>query len=102
MYKHFDNIGNIFSVNFFLSPDFAKCRPCVTEPFYTDACTDEIYPDTNTDEKNSPNVIYLVLFCIRIRNADNDDTETWKRGLIRGLFHTMFGVVMIKLIRLAC
>jgi len=41
---------------------------------------DEIYPDTDTDVKNSPNVILLVPFFIRIRNADTD-TETWNRGL---------------------
>ena len=29
----------------------------LTEPFYADAFTDEIYPDTDTDDKNSPNVI---------------------------------------------
>ena len=67
MYKHFGNIGENLPVNIFLSPDFANCRPNVnririkwiTEPFYTDAFTDEIYPDTDTDDKYSPNVIYL-------------------------------------------
>jgi len=34
-----------------VSPDFAKFR------FYTDAFMNEIYPDTNTDDNNSPNVI---------------------------------------------
>ena len=28
-----------------------------TKRFYTDAFTDEIYPDTDTDDKNIPNVI---------------------------------------------
>jgi len=47
-------------VNIFLSPDFTKCRPYViriTERFYTDAITDEIHPDTDTDDKNSLKVI---------------------------------------------
>jgi len=43
--------------------------------------TDEIYPDTDTDDKNSPNVIKFVPFFIRIRNADTDtDLETWNRA----------------------
>jgi len=29
----------------------------LTERFYTDVFADEIYPDTDTDDKNSPNVI---------------------------------------------
>ena len=58
MYKQFCNNGEILKVNIFLSPDFAKCRPYVvririkwlTERYYTDAFTDEIYPDTDTDD----------------------------------------------------
>ena len=67
MSKYFGNIEQNLPVNIFLSPDFAKCRPYViririkwlNERFYTDAFTDEIYPDTDrpTDDKNSPNVI---------------------------------------------
>ena len=45
MYKHFVNIGE----KFLLSPYFAKCRPYVTRTLFTD----EIYPDTDTDDKNS-------------------------------------------------
>ena len=64
MYIHF-GYGENPSVNIFLSADFAKCRAYViririkwlNERFYTDAYTDEIYPDTDTDDKNSPNVI---------------------------------------------
>ena len=65
MYRHFCSIGENPKVNIFLSPDFAKCRPYViririkwlTKRFYADALTDEIYPDTDTDDKNIPNVI---------------------------------------------
>ena len=65
MYIHFGYIEEHLEVNIFLSPDFAKCRAYViririkwlTERFYTHAFTDEIYPDTDTDDKNSPNVI---------------------------------------------
>jgi len=65
MYKHFGNIEENIPVNIFLSPDFAKCRLYVigirikwlTEPFYLDTFRDEIYPDTDTDNKNSPNII---------------------------------------------
>ena len=75
-----------------MSSDFAKCRPYViririkwlTKRFYTHAYTDEIDPDTDTDDNISPNVIYLVPFFIRIRNADTDtDPETWNKGLIQ-------------------
>ena len=53
------------NVNISLFPDFAKhCAYVIrmrikwlTEWFYTHAYTDEIYPDTDTDDKNSPNVI---------------------------------------------
>jgi len=65
MYKHFSYIGKNIYVNIFLSPDFAKHRPYVirmrikwlTERFYTHAYADEIYSDTDTGDKNSPNVI---------------------------------------------
>ena len=65
MYTHFGNIGEKLSANIFLSADFTKCRAYVicmriklfTERFYTHLYTDEIYPDTDTDDKNSPNVI---------------------------------------------
>jgi len=57
MYKHFGNIGEKLPANIFLSADFTKCRAYVTERFYTHLYTDEIYPDTDTDDKNSPNVI---------------------------------------------
>ena len=64
MYKHFGYIGKNLYVNIFLSPDFAKRRAYVirmriqwlTERFYTHTYTDEIYPDTDTDDKNGPNV----------------------------------------------
>jgi len=71
-----------------LFPDCAKSRPYgiririkwLTKLFRTE----EIYPDTDTDDKNSPNAILLVPFFIRIRNADTDtDTEKWNRGLKR-------------------
>ena len=60
----FGYIGENLYVNIFLSPDFAKCRAyvirirvkCLTERFYTHAFKDEIYLDTDTDDKNSPNV----------------------------------------------
>jgi len=90
MFKHFGNIGEKLPANIFLSADFTKCRAYVirmrikplTERFYTHLYTDEIYPDTDTDDKNSPNVIELVPFFIRIRNADTDtDPETWNRAL---------------------
>jgi len=49
---------------YILSPDFAKCPYVIririkwlTELFYTDAFTDEIYTDTDTDDKNIHNVI---------------------------------------------
>jgi len=62
MYIHFCYIGENLKVDIFLSSDFAKFRPYVisiriTERFYTDAFTDENYPDTDTNDKNSPNVI---------------------------------------------
>jgi len=65
MYKHFGNIGEKRPANIFLSADFTKCRTYVirmrikwlTEWFYKHLYTDEIYPDTDTDDKNSPNVI---------------------------------------------
>ena len=67
MYKHFGNIGEKLPANtsIFLSADFTKCRAYVirmrikslTERFYTHLYTDEIYPDTDTDDTNSPNVI---------------------------------------------
>jgi len=39
---------------------------------------DEIYSDTDTHDKNSPNVIFCVPFFIRIRNVDTDtNTMTW-------------------------
>jgi len=65
VYTQFSYIGENLKVDIFLSPDFAKCRPYViririkwlTGRFNTDAFTDEMYPDTNTDDKNSPNVI---------------------------------------------
>ena len=70
MYKHIGNIGEKLPANIFLSADFTKCRAYVirmrikslTERFYTHLYTDEIYPDTDTDDKNSPNVIQLVHF----------------------------------------
>ena len=84
-------LEKIFKIISCLSPDFAKCRPYViririkwlTERFFTDAFTDEIYPDIDTDVKNSPNVISLVPFFIQIRNVDTDtDTETCNRRLL--------------------
>ena len=65
MYIHFCYIGEHVKVHIFLSSDVAKCRPYViririkwlTERLYTDAFTYEIYPDTDTDVKNSANVI---------------------------------------------
>ena len=65
MYIHFGYIGETLLVNIFLSPALAKCLPYVirilikwlTERFYTDTFTDEINPDIDTDDKNSPNVI---------------------------------------------
>jgi len=65
MYQQFCDFGGNIPVKIFLSPDFAKYGPYVIririkwlhEPFYTDDFTDEIYPDTNTNYKNSPNVI---------------------------------------------
>jgi len=70
MYKHVGYIGENLQANIFLSPDFANCCPYViririkwlTERFYTDAFMDEIYPDTDTDDKNRPNFIKLVPF----------------------------------------
>ena len=61
----FGNIGEKLPANIFLSADFTKCGAYVirmriksrTERFYTHLYTDEIYPDTDTDDKNSPNVI---------------------------------------------
>jgi len=65
MYKYFGNIGENLPANIFVSADFTKCRAYVirmrikslTERFYTHLYTDEIYPDTDTDNKNNPNVI---------------------------------------------
>jgi len=65
MYKHFGNIWEKLPANIFLSADVTKCRAYVirmhikslTERFYTRLYTDEIYPDTDTDDKNSSNVI---------------------------------------------
>ena len=67
MNKHFGYIGkkSLKLIIICLSPDFAKCRPYVicirikwlTERFYTAAFMDKIYPDTDTDNKNSPKVI---------------------------------------------
>ena len=65
MYTHFGNIGEKLPANYTLSADFTKCRAYVihmrikslTELFYTHLYTDEFYPDTDTDDKNSPNVI---------------------------------------------
>jgi len=65
MYKHFGYIVEKLPANIFLSPDLTKGRADVirmrikslTERFYTHLHTDEIYPDTDTDDKNSPNVI---------------------------------------------
>ena len=65
MYKHFGNIGGKLPDNIFLSADFTKCRAYVirmrikslTERIYTHLYTDEIYLDTDTDDKNSSNVI---------------------------------------------
>ena len=65
MYKHFGNIGEKLPANTFLSADFTKCRAYVirmrikslTERFFTHLYTGEIYPDTDTDDKNSPNII---------------------------------------------
>ena len=70
MYIHFGYIGENLKVYIFLSSDFAKCRPYViririkwlTERFYTDAFTYEIYADTDTDVKHSANVFNLFHF----------------------------------------
>jgi len=45
MYIHFGYIGENLKVNIFLSPGLQN------------AFTDEIYLDTETDDKNSPNFI---------------------------------------------
>ena len=58
---------------------------------------DKIYLDTDTDEKNSPNIIYLVPFFIRIRNADTDK-ETWNRGLTHYRFLLQCREQALKLI----
>jgi len=69
----------------------------LTERFYTHLYTDGIYPDTDTDDKNSPNVIELVPFFTRIRNADTDtDPETWNRAL------TPFALLCIPAAWLIC
>ena len=65
MYKHFGYIGEKLPANIFLSADFTKCRgyairmriKSLTERFYTNLYIDEIFPDTDTDDKNSPNVM---------------------------------------------
>ena len=61
-YKHFGYNGVNPLVNVILFSDFAESRPYViririkwlTKRFRRDACTDEIYPGTDTDDKNSP------------------------------------------------
>ena len=70
MYKLLGNIEENLPVNIFLSPDFAKWFPYVvririkwlTAPFYMDAVYGRDYGDSDTDNKNSPNVIQLVPF----------------------------------------
>jgi len=65
MYKHFGNFGENLPANIFLSAAFTKCRAYVirmrikslTERFYTHLYTYDIYPDTDTDDKISPDVI---------------------------------------------
>ena len=61
------------------------CRPhpvkSLTEPFYTDAVYGLVYPDTDTDDKNSLNVIQCVPFLSGYAYTDAD-TETWNSGLL--------------------
>jgi len=65
MYKHFGNIGEKLPAHIFLSADFTKyCAYVIrmrikslTEQFYTHLYTDKKFPDTDMDDKNSPNVI---------------------------------------------
>jgi len=65
--KLFGNIGDNFPIIIFLSPDFAKCRPYVihirikwlTEPFYMDAFTDEIYRILIQTTRKAPTLFNL-------------------------------------------
>jgi len=47
-------------------------------PCLTDAVYGRDYSDTDTDDKNSPDVIEIVLFFL---SGNECDTETWTRSL---------------------